>query len=277
MWVLVVDLDQWVTFILFYRCAQISLNISPCCPNAGGFLYVNITTSRLPAGGWWRLWCVLYNCWGEPHHIPHLLQVLLPRHSKSTKWHQHICVWVTSQLAVKTQLCISLSLLMPHCVTCRTHTGLVSTSGRPWLISRPFSSLKTIRRLWSIWKMGKSTYNGHCAAVDSQEKPMSVFAMLLVTGCTSDLFFCYSGHILGAGHSTLSDRRTSCYSSNLFLFIHYYTFQNCVVLVPRERCDLYYQQNVETYHQFMPKTVYKHNIIHQKYLYMVCGLCIRRL
>lgn len=140
-------------------------------------------------------------------------------------------------------LSLSPSLLLPNCVTCRTHTGLVSTSGRPWLISRRFSSLKTIRRLWSMqsirsWKMGKSTYNGQCAAFVSQEKPVLVFTTLLVTGCTSDLF-CYSGHILGAGHSTLSDRRTSCYSSNLFLFIHYYTFQNCVVLVPRGRCDLY--------------------------------------
>lgn len=161
----------------------------------------------------------------------------------------HLClcyIWASSQISAlyfTLSLSLSPSLLLPNCVTCRTHTGLVSTSGRPWLISRRFSSLKTIRRLWSMqsirsWKMGKSTYNRHCAAFVSQEKPVLVFATLLVTGCTSDLF-CYSGHILGAGHSTLSDRRTSCYSSNLFLFIHYYTFQNCVVLVPRGRCDLY--------------------------------------
>lgn len=38
-------------------------------------------------------------------------------------------------------------------------------------------------------------------------------------------------HIIGAAHSTLSDKKSSCY---LFLFL----FQSCAVLVLRERCTL---------------------------------------
>lgn len=54
-----------------------------------------------------------------------------------------------------------LTLLLPVCVTCRTHTGLVSTFGRLCMISKHFSRQKMAGRQWSMesmysWKMEKS-------------------------------------------------------------------------------------------------------------------------
>ncbi len=143
--------------------------------------------------------------------------------NESSAYYRSICILF--MLAFNSQH--TLSLFLPACVTCRTHTGLVSTFGRPCMISRHFSSLKMTRRWWRM-QMGKSTFNRHCGIIGCIQltyelhwislswfiytRPCSV----LVTGCTSDLFAFLVSHIIGAGHSTLSHKRNSCYSFNVF-------------------------------------------------------------
>ncbi len=224
MWELVVDLARWVQLFYFILCTTYTIiTFYPVVLIWKGFVQYCNSISCLPAGGWWWLWCVLHNCRGKPHHIPHFQQVLLPWHSKSTKWEQCILwiyLYVLLMLYFKTQhsfslsLSLSLSLLLSFCVTCRTHTGLVSTFGRPCLISKHFSSLKMMKRRWwskqsmDSWKMGKSSYNRHCGMVCCIWLTYNLWVSFIKTKFWWHvaLFAFLVGHIVGAGHSTLSEK-----------------------------------------------------------------------
>lgn len=73
----------------------------------------------------------------------------------------------------------SLTLFLSFCMTLRTHTGLVSTFGRPCLILKHFSRQRIVRRQrhmqnMSSWKMGRSTYEGDCVMHLTHTKPLFV-------------------------------------------------------------------------------------------------------
>lgn len=170
-----------------------------------------------PGGRWW-LRCVVYYRWGKPYHIPHLQQILLPQHCKKTnikKRRQR-----DDQFIIYLSLSFSLSLSL--CVTYRTPTASVSTSLRPCLTSDHFLRWRIVGGQWTMkssccWKMGKSTCNR-----DTPAQAMSLCVGLHWLKPNTVLLTGLHFHILGAGHSTLSDIKGGFY---LFLFI----FQSCTV------------------------------------------------
>lgn len=130
-------------------------------------------------------------------------------------------------LSLWTQHSLSLALLLSYRMTLRTHTGLVSTFGRPCLILKHFSRQRIVRRQWhtqntSSWKMGRSTYERDCSAVWCIWLAQNCLSLLqnslMKRKCCGDRLHL---HIVGVGHSTLSNKK-SCY---LFLFI----CQSCVI------------------------------------------------
>lgn len=107
------------------------------------------------------------------------------------------------------QFIIYLSLSLPLCVTYRTPTALVSTSPRPCLTSDHFLRRRIVGGQWTMksrccWKMGKSTCNRDTQA-------MSLCVGLHWLKPNTVLLTVLHFHILGAGHSTLSDIKGGFY------------------------------------------------------------------